>query len=95
MRNDAKPAMVCSANNLQEWKDFPKGLRVLLVDGDSNLAEDVRSKLEVMDYIGQRWKLLFYPSSFLPTSTTYLLSFGYVYERERERDALDDKRLLF
>ena len=52
MRNDAKPAMVCSANDLQEWKDFPKGLRVLLVDGDSNSAEDIRSKLEVMDYIG-------------------------------------------
>ena len=52
LRNDAKPAMVCSANDLQEWKDFPKGLRVLLVDGDSNSAEDVRSKLEVMDYIG-------------------------------------------
>ena len=52
MRNNAKLAMVCSANDLQEWKDFPKGLRVLLVDGDSNSAEDVRSKLEVMDYIG-------------------------------------------
>ncbi|XP_075641453.1 two-component response regulator-like APRR2 isoform X2 [Castanea sativa] len=43
--------MVCSANDLQEWKDFPKGLRVLLVDGDSNSAEEIRSKLEAMDYI--------------------------------------------
>ena len=44
--------MVCSANDLQEWKDFPKGLRVLLVDGDTNSAEEIRSKLEAMDYIG-------------------------------------------
>uniref|UniRef100_A0A2N9HU22 Two-component response regulator-like APRR2 n=1 Tax=Fagus sylvatica TaxID=28930 RepID=A0A2N9HU22_FAGSY len=34
-----------------EWKDFPKGLRVLLLDGDSNSAEEIRSKLEEMDYI--------------------------------------------
>ena len=27
-----------------------------------------------------------YTGSFLPTSTTYLLSFGCVYERERERE---------
>jgi hypothetical protein len=44
--------MVCSANEFQEWKDFPKGLRVLLLDGDSNSAEEIRSKLEEMDYIG-------------------------------------------
>lgn len=49
--NDAKPAMVCTANNLQSWKDFPKGLRVLLLDGDTNSAADIRAKLEAMDYI--------------------------------------------
>ncbi|KAF5477712.1 hypothetical protein F2P56_004328 [Juglans regia] len=43
--------MVCTANDLQEWKDFPKGLRVLLLDGDSSSAAEIRSKLEAMDYI--------------------------------------------
>lgn len=43
--------MVCTANDLQEWKDFPKGLRVLLLDGDSSSAAEMRSKLEAMDYI--------------------------------------------
>ena len=44
--------MVCIANDLQGWKDFPKGLRVLLLDGDSISAAEIRSKLEAMDYIG-------------------------------------------
>lgn len=52
LRSDAKPAMVCTANDLQGWKDFPKGLRVLVVDGDSNSAAEMRSKLEAMDYVG-------------------------------------------
>ncbi|XP_054824678.1 two-component response regulator-like APRR2 isoform X2 [Prosopis cineraria] len=43
--------MVCTANDLQSWKDFPKGLRVLLLDGDTNSAADIRTKLEAMDYI--------------------------------------------
>ncbi|XP_015896804.2 two-component response regulator-like APRR2 [Ziziphus jujuba] len=43
--------MVCTANDLQGWKDFPKGLRVLVVDGDSNSAAEMRSKLEAMDYV--------------------------------------------
>ncbi|OMO77186.1 hypothetical protein CCACVL1_15170 [Corchorus capsularis] len=43
--------MVCTANELSEWKDFPKGLRVLLLDEDSNSAADIKSKLEAMDYI--------------------------------------------
>ncbi|XP_048447527.1 two-component response regulator-like APRR2 [Pyrus x bretschneideri] len=43
--------MVCTANDLQEWKDFPKGLRVLLLDGDTTSASQIRSKLEAMDYI--------------------------------------------
>lgn len=50
--NDAKPAMVCTANDLQEWKDFPKGLRVLVLDEDRNSASEIRSMLETMDYIG-------------------------------------------
>lgn len=51
LRKDAKPAMVCTANDLQEWKDFPKGLRVLLLDDDTTSAAEIRSKLEEMDYI--------------------------------------------
>lgn len=43
--------MVCTADELLEWKDFPKGLRVLLLDEDSNSAAEIRSKLEEMDYI--------------------------------------------
>ncbi|XP_020206071.1 two-component response regulator-like APRR2 isoform X2 [Cajanus cajan] len=42
--------MVCTANDLQEWKDFPKGLKVLLLEGDSVSAAEVRAKLEAMDY---------------------------------------------
>lgn len=49
----AKPAMFCTANDLQAWKDFPKGLRVLLLDKDSNSSSEIRSKLEAMDYIGK------------------------------------------
>ncbi|KAK3016779.1 hypothetical protein RJ639_006452, partial [Escallonia herrerae] len=48
---DAKPAMVCTAKDLVRWKDFPKGLRVLLLDEDSNSAAEIRSMLEAMDYI--------------------------------------------
>ncbi|XP_052170970.1 two-component response regulator-like APRR2 [Diospyros lotus] len=43
--------MVCTANGLLEWRDFPKGLRVLLLDGDNSSAAQIRSKLEAMDYI--------------------------------------------
>ncbi|XP_056160496.1 two-component response regulator-like APRR2 isoform X2 [Syzygium oleosum] len=43
--------MVCTASDLQEWKDFPKGLKVLLLDQDSDSASEIRSKLELMDYI--------------------------------------------
>ncbi|CAL0312264.1 unnamed protein product [Lupinus luteus] len=42
--------MVCTANDLQEWKDFPKGLKVLLLDGDINSASEIGAKLEAMDY---------------------------------------------
>ncbi|KAI4327239.1 hypothetical protein L6164_019725 [Bauhinia variegata] len=43
--------MVCTANDLQKWKDFPKGLRVLLLDGDTNSAAEISAKLEAMDFI--------------------------------------------
>ncbi|KAM7258646.1 hypothetical protein ACFE04_014387 [Oxalis oulophora] len=43
--------MVCTANDLSAWKDFPKGLRVLLLDEDINSASQIKSKLEAMDYI--------------------------------------------
>ncbi|CAJ1928921.1 unnamed protein product [Sphenostylis stenocarpa] len=42
--------MVCTANDLQGWKDFPKGLRVLLLDGDRSSASEIREQLEAMDY---------------------------------------------
>ncbi|TKY70733.1 Two-component response regulator APRR2 [Spatholobus suberectus] len=42
--------MVCTANDLQGWKDFPKGLRVLLLEGDSSSAAEIREQLEAMDY---------------------------------------------
>ncbi|KAL5181680.1 Two-component response regulator-like APRR2 [Glycine soja] len=42
--------MVCTANDLQEWKDFPKGLRVLLLEGDSSSAAEIREQLEAVDY---------------------------------------------
>lgn len=43
--------MVCTANDLLEWKDFPKGLRVLLLDEDRDSASEIKSKLEEMEYI--------------------------------------------
>ncbi|KAG6571827.1 Two-component response regulator-like APRR2, partial [Cucurbita argyrosperma subsp. sororia] len=43
--------MVCTVDDLQEWKDFPKGLRVLLLDRDSSSASEIRSKLEEMEYV--------------------------------------------
>lgn len=45
--------MVLNANDLLEWKDFPKGLRVLLLEQETDSAAQTRSKLEEMDYIGQ------------------------------------------
>nr|GMD94191.1 two-component response regulator-like APRR2 isoform X1 [Ipomoea batatas] len=43
--------MLCTANDLLGWEDFPKGLSVLLLDEDSNSAAKMRTKLEEMDYI--------------------------------------------
>ncbi|CAN4078145.1 unnamed protein product [Withania somnifera] len=43
--------MICIEDELFDWKDFPKGLKVLLIDEDSNSAAEMRSRLEKMDYI--------------------------------------------
>ncbi|GAB4834682.1 Two-component response regulator-like [Ancistrocladus abbreviatus] len=43
--------MVCTANDLLGWKDFPKGLRVLLLEEDRNSAAEIKSKLEEMEYV--------------------------------------------
>lgn len=45
--------MVCTADDLLGWKDFPKGLKVLLLDRDHCSANVMRSKLEEMNYIGK------------------------------------------
>ncbi|KAL1333377.1 two-component response regulator-like APRR2 isoform X1 [Arachis ipaensis] len=42
--------MVCTVNDLQQWKDFPKGLKVLLLEGDAASAAEIKPKLEAMDY---------------------------------------------
>ncbi|KAE8671716.1 Two-component response regulator-like APRR2 [Hibiscus syriacus] len=42
--------MVYTADDLSAWKDFPKGLKVLLEE-DANSASELKSKLEAMDYI--------------------------------------------
>ncbi|XP_010269955.1 PREDICTED: two-component response regulator-like APRR2 isoform X4 [Nelumbo nucifera] len=43
--------MVFTADDLLRWKDFPKGLRVLLLDEDSISVAQTKSKLEEMHYI--------------------------------------------
>ncbi|XP_034932694.1 two-component response regulator-like APRR2 isoform X1 [Populus alba] len=43
--------MVCTTNDLSTWKDFPKGLSVLLLDEDNSSAAEIKSKLEALDYI--------------------------------------------
>ena len=43
--------MICTTNDLSAWKDFPKGLRVCLLDEDSDSAVEIKTKLEAMDYI--------------------------------------------
>ncbi|KAF8077118.1 hypothetical protein N665_1061s0019 [Sinapis alba] len=44
--------MVFTSNDLSKWENFPKGLRVLLLDGGDGIsAAETRSKLESMDYI--------------------------------------------
>ncbi|XP_008784681.2 two-component response regulator-like APRR2 [Phoenix dactylifera] len=43
--------MICSAGDLVVWKDFPKGLRVLLLDENGPSADETKLQLEAMDYI--------------------------------------------
>ncbi|WOL19550.1 two-component response regulator-like APRR2 [Canna indica] len=43
--------MVRPGDNFVEWKDFPKGLKVLLLEKDESSAIETKSKLESMDYI--------------------------------------------
>lgn len=43
--------MICTANDLLGWKDFPNGLSVLLLDEDTNFAAQMKSRLEDMKYI--------------------------------------------
>ncbi|CAL0311626.1 unnamed protein product [Lupinus luteus] len=42
--------MVWTANDLEGWKGFLKGLKVLLLDGDIDSAAETKAKLEAMDY---------------------------------------------
>ncbi|KAF5198547.1 Two-component response regulator-like aprr2 [Thalictrum thalictroides] len=42
--------MVCTSDDLLGWKDFPKGLRILLLHEDNISAAGIKSKLEEMDY---------------------------------------------
>ncbi|KAI4377954.1 hypothetical protein MLD38_015504 [Melastoma candidum] len=36
---------------LQPWKDFPKGLGILLLDEDGDSSSEMRSRLQAMDYV--------------------------------------------
>lgn len=52
-KKDAKnTTMVCSAEDLILWSDFPRGLKVLLLDEDANSAAQTQLMLEAMDYLG-------------------------------------------
>lgn len=62
---EVEPNMVCHADDLVGWRDFPKGLRVLIVEGRSSSA-DIKSKLEQMDFIGiqkKKTSLFLFPIS--------------------------------
>lgn len=43
--------MLALADQFPEWKDFPKGLHVMLVDQDPDVIEDVRCKLGSCGYL--------------------------------------------
>lgn len=43
--------MLCTANDLLGWKDFPNGLSVLLLEEDTSFASQMKSRLEEMKYI--------------------------------------------
>eukprot|EP00250_Pteridium_aquilinum_P013496 c21371_g1_i1 orf=513-2549(-) len=42
--------MVTFAETFQHWTDFPKGLQVLVVDGNTQFLQDITSKLESYQY---------------------------------------------
>lgn len=54
--------MVRSAEEFVLWNDFPKGLKVLLLEKDESSALETTSKLEEMDYKGKilSYMLLFF-----------------------------------
>lgn len=43
--------MSAFADKFPEWKDFPSGLHVLVVDEDEKTLQDVKLKLEACDYV--------------------------------------------
>ncbi|KAI5069420.1 hypothetical protein GOP47_0015721 [Adiantum capillus-veneris] len=43
--------MLALADQFPEWKDFPKGLHVMLVDQDLDVIKDVRHKLDSCGYL--------------------------------------------
>lgn len=50
--NDVKAAMVGATDDFVVWKDFPKRLKILLLQKDEASAAETKSKLEEMDYLG-------------------------------------------
>lgn len=66
--------MVFTANDLQDWKDFPKGLKVLLLEGDSASAAELKAKLEAMDYNGKTFGSLSF--TFLCLTSSSIWNFG-------------------
>lgn len=36
-----------------DWKDFPNGLRVLVVDEDTKVLNEIKCKLEGCQYVGE------------------------------------------
>lgn len=71
---EAEPNTVCHADDLVGWRDFPKGLRVLIVEGRSSSA-DIKSKLEQMDFIGIQKKNFIVSFSYLSTPIESLCYF--------------------
>ena len=39
--------------SVAEWKDFPKGLRVLVLDEDFEATAETNSRLEGFEYVGK------------------------------------------
>ncbi|THU56281.1 hypothetical protein C4D60_Mb11t15630 [Musa balbisiana] len=49
--NDVSAAMVGATDDFVVWKDFPKRLKILLLQKDEASAAETKSKLEEMDYL--------------------------------------------